>query len=347
MTHRALIRTALASLLVTSFVCAAKIHSPWPPLPPPPQAEPLHESHVMGGSSPLDIDEAVEVFDSRLPGGVGLGFTKPGLGALAPRIVQGDHGYRAPMGLLEHLWGDPVATFLNMQSEPLAAFTVPAPPKSMVFQKSKSPGSYVLAEYERRGGQWIQSAGASINSVSYLFCGFGRERLPKHFGSDMKLCGARMRFVSEIADADTNYDRILALLIRLHGYPRGYDPARASITSPNEPDGTAQQPTFQRSRFREWRWCPIRGDDKFPRCFAAVALVFDPSTQAGEVLYATPLLFLTAWAAHWNGADEIKLWPRLGGYSYEPQYSCTGTNICRPSMPLPLSAKERLQFLLH
>jgi hypothetical protein len=251
------------------------------------------------------------------------------------------------LGFLEHYWGDKLQRFGGMEPTPVFAYSVPAPPATFVYQKTVSPGNYVFAEYGKRGGQWIQASGAYLDPLTYMFCWFGHDRLPPQLKPEMRLCGVRMKFHSETADPDTNYDRILALLIRFHGYPQGYDPSRSRITSPNEPEGIAQRPPFDKGRFRDWRWCPIKGEDKAPRCVAAVVLMFDPATRSGEVVYATPLLYAFAWARHWNGAKDNNIWATLGGYSYEPNYVCTGTNLCRPPPPRPLSKKELRQFVLN
>jgi hypothetical protein len=214
----------------------------------------------------------------------------------------------------------------------------------------------VLAEYqvEQQGFQ-IRGTAAVFYPIYWQFCatnwGGFTGTLPQDIQQRLKLCGVRLLFRGEtfeelqrINDDEyvTVYEHVLHHLIDLHGEPDGYGKrGHTIITTPNERIAAPRK-----RRFREWRWCRVRGSDLSPSCSASIVLAFDPQSGWGVVLFATKAVWEFAHARHHGGAENDPLYKLLHGLArYSPaDHRCTGTHLCRPLPPEPMSPQTLEKF---
>ncbi len=290
--------------------------------------------------------------------------------------------YLPPEGFGGMPWGAPLGDFSGFEPEPLAVNTAysqgkvteldmqcaPTPngecdlEKSLrtLHQRIEGQGFHALAEYyaEARGFRF-RTTGATLYPVLYQFCASwngSTGEVPSDIQQKLRLCGMRLLFQSEtfedlqkIKDDDylTHYDRVLRGLIELHGEPEGYR-RRGRVIIEGEDGQRVAAP--RKRRFDEWRWCArVLGRDVAPDCPASVVLAFDPASGWGVVLYATRPVWEFAFARHNGGAQDDPLYKLLHGLEKYAavNHTCTGSHLCRPGRPRPMSEERRAQFRLR
>lgn len=293
--------------------------------------------------------------------------------------IAASRKYTPPEGFGGHAWETPLREFARLVPDPVSVQTaysrgkvteldIQCVPRGndpcdldatlrAMYQRVEGDGFHALAEYyvDKQGFSLNDNGGVVLHPVLYQFCsswgGFSSET-PDDIQQRLKLCGVRLYFQSEtlealqsIADDDyvTNYEHVLRWLIEMHGEPEGYGKrGRVVITTPNE---RIAEP--RKRRFSEWRWCSLRGGRALaPLCSASVVLTFDPESGKGLVLYATRPVWEFAYAQHNGGSDGAPLYKLLHGlYKYSPpDQACTGSHLCRPSPPKPISERTLARF---
>lgn len=185
-------------------------------------------------------------------------------------------------------------------------------------------GTYVLSEYAIEGQGFRsgdEQTGVVLHPVVYQFCanwGGGvkkRGDMPPNFDALNKFCGVRLMFQSETreelkklpADAVTNYDRVLEMLLGKFGRPKGFLRRGRVLIETLEGDSSDASDR----KFSIWRWCPATDDGFHTSCPASVTLTLDPATGVGTVLYATPLLWEYAYARENYGFKGDRLFKML------------------------------------
>lgn len=299
--------------------------------------------------------------------------------ACAASAAGARDAYRPPEGFSGKPWGAPLAEFTGFEPEPLSVSRAysrgkvteldmqcaPTPnggcdlERSLrtLHQRIEGDGFHVLAEYTREArGFRFTSTGATLYPVLYQFCarwgGFSGA-IPADIRSRLQLCGVRAFFQGETLEElakltddeqPTVYERVLHGLIELHGEPEGYS-RRPRVVIETEEGRFAGART---RRFDEWRWCRVRGRDLAPSCAASIVLAFDPASGWGVVLYATRPVWEFAYARHHGGAANDPLYKLLHGLQahHGVDHVCTGSHLCRPGKPRPMTEERRSLFRL-
>jgi hypothetical protein len=271
--------------------------------------------------------------------------------------------YEPPAGFNDHNWGSPLVAFrgltlwhantaagtrgrvtdfqLECVQDPANGETC-SPRLSRVTQVVQGDGTYALGEYyfEKDRNPWVAQH-VDLRTISYLFCASARgQYLPAAMRRSLELCGARVLFRSDPAeviagkgeDYESNYDRLLHVLVGRYGAPPGYEPRVELIVeslNDNEPPRRKQQKSVH------LRWCGLDFTTKavHPGCTATVTLAFDAERGEGSVLFATAPLYEYAFARFDLGDVSNDLYRMLGDRppDQKPQrlvYECTGTRIC-------------------
>lgn len=285
--------------------------------------------------------------------------------------------YRPPAGFNGHDWGTPFTTLQAMtlwRAGTVLGFAGKAThfqcipdltngescstTYSMLDQRTEGEGSHALGEYYFRydNNPWKEQ-GIDVKTISYLFCASTvGNYLPHPLKESLKLCGARVLFHSEAAQASatqgedyvSNYDRILAKLVADYGDPPGYQRrAGISVTTVDETITSPETPRLSPGRYR---WCGLDDGDRplVPPCSATVTLSFDPATGYGTVLFATAPVYVFAYARHMTGDENNELYVLLEGPTPEHKFpklqvQCTGNHICQPSKA-SMSARQLHDF---
>jgi len=131
-------------------------------------------------------------------------------------------------------------------------------------------GFYLIAEYLPLDATPQSFEGVTV-MVSYVLCivrppQAGREGPPAYSKKDLRLCAVRLSFEGR---------ELLPALLKRFGTPPGY---------------TETPPT--NIQLEHYRWCGSRAPrDAYVPCIAAVAFAFDPQTQRGQLLMATPAIY--------------------------------------------------------
>jgi len=273
------------------------------------------------------------------------------------------HAFEPPTGFNDHNWGSPLAAFrgltlwhantaagtrgrvtdfqLQCVQDPATGETC-SPRLSQVTQVVQGDGTYALGEYyfQKDRNPWVMQ-GVDLLTISYLFCANAKgQYLPAALKRSLELCGTRVLFRSEPAallagkdeDFQSNFDRLLRVLIGRFGAPPGYEPRVEVIIESldeKEPSRRKEQKSVH------YRWCGLDFSSKAlrPTCTATVALSYDADRGEGSVLFATAPLYEYAFARYDLGDVGNDLYRMLGDRPLDekPQrltYECTGTRIC-------------------
>jgi len=295
--------------------------------------------------------------------------------AQAPRADNRD-AYRPPTGFGGYEWNTPLGDFRRLAPEPVYVriaysqgnvedFDIDCVLEgSTVGQCSdiKGEGFHALAEYyvDSQGFRLsdpVRGTKTIVFPVSYQFCaqwtGFSNQ-LRGDVLQQLRLCGARLFFRSETAQQQSEIRdfeyvpaarRILNWLIANHGDPEGYD--RKGTVIVGIPD--APIPIERRkSRYDNWFWCRPKADDMAPRCDASIVYTFDSQTGRGQVILLTPPVWMYAHARRYGGSEDDPLYRVLhGNFDQAPvHHICTGSFLCKPPAPRPMSEKVMARFRL-
>jgi hypothetical protein len=185
-------------------------------------------------------------------------------------------------------------------------------------RKVEGGGFYVLSEYsiDDQGARLGGESGVLLYPVVYQFCANwdGKKReVPPTFDTLNQFCGMRLMFKSETreqlrdlpSDHQTQYDRVLDLLVAKYGRPQNFR-QRGQVDIQDTEGGAVIR---EMRKFGTWRWCPASVGSRglHTQCAASVVLTLDLTTGAGTVLYSTPQLWEYAYARENNGfkGDEL------------------------------------------
>ena len=236
--------------------------------------------------------------------------------------------YVPPAGFAGHKWGDPLSSFPRLPAQPLdvgSAWIGPVlvdqryncigicdPGRALIYlqETREGGGFYVLSEYEieGQGFQWDDDARVQFFPVTYQFCAnwWSRKKVkPANFDEINEFCGVKLRFETETrdqlralpADYETNYDRVLGMLLARFGRPDNFVRRGRVVIETTEADPFND---VAERTFRTYRWCPAFDRRLHTPCTASVVLTMDPASGAGMVLYSAPLLWEYAYARQYT-----------------------------------------------
>jgi hypothetical protein len=232
------------------------------------------------------------------------------------------------------------------------------PALSQTEQLQQGEGSHDLAEYcfEKDRNPWV-AEGIELHTISYLYCAsVAGDRIPRHISKRLALCGVRLRFHSDTAEAlltkddayVSNLDRLKHRLIATHGMPPGY--LVHGEVSVDVMEGAAPKRARSTAHFEHYRWCGVNLSSNVlhPDCRATVSLAFDSQAGLGTVLYAAAPVYDFSYAVHEMGEPNNELFRLLAELPLEQAYRrerdiCTGSHICSPNAS-PMTPAQLREF---
>jgi hypothetical protein len=269
----------------------------------------------------------------------------------APALAASDD-YRAPTGFNGHAWGEPLSAFQELKL--LNANTVsnspgvtrflecrdlgmpcddPArPDQLMVIAKSQvteGNGSFAVSEYYREPEQnpWAESL-VALNAITYMFCAqWHMPTVPANIRDQLRYCGTRMVYRSDTAATlftrpnsyQSNHDRLLRHLIRLHGPPDGYRYKKGQV-SVGPLGGTDEDIEAAESETPLARTAQENPITLLPRCAATITMMFDAKRGWGVVFYATAGIYNFAYGRHTMRDENNELYVALSGRNLDQPF---------------------------
>lgn len=231
-------------------------------------------------------------------------------------------------------------------------------------QDVEGRGSFAVAEYYRDSDSnpWAAS-GIALQTATYLFCDeWQGGSVPAKVKQQLRFCGARIFYRSDVGADTGNHDRLLRHLIGEFGPPDGYRTPRGEVTvgpvlESQSDAAPAQEADSLRSESKQgvlrYRWCGLHDtvSSLLPACPATVTLLFNHETGWGMVIMATAVIYKFAHARHATHDENNELYMALiSGDPTRPTNrranAClrtTGSLLCTGRMQT-LSDKERQRF---
>ena len=284
--------------------------------------------------------------------------------------------YRPPAGFGAYVWKTPLSRFQRLAPEPVYVRIAHSDGQTTEFDMDcfnaggalsqctevEGIGYHALAEY------YVDSQGFRISDkvrdtktvlfpITYQFCanwgGFSN-KLQGDALEKLQLCGVRLHFRSETAveeQAITDYEyvtsakRVLNWLLANYGEPEGF--VRKGNVIIGIPEFMPQN-AARKSRHDNWHWCGPKADEVAPSCAASIVYTFDSETGRGQVIMLTPEVWLYAHARRYGGTEDDPLYRVLHGNVQQAavKHVCTGTFLCAPPPPKPMSDEIMNRFRL-